>query len=52
MNLSDTPLKSRHKPHLIAKQVQGGSTFYDHTIDMQAKGKCFESIVLICKPSS
>ncbi|TNC29506.1 ABC transporter substrate-binding protein [Amycolatopsis alkalitolerans] len=30
---------------LVAKQVDGVVGFYDHTIDLQAKGQCIESVV-------
>jgi NitT/TauT family transport system substrate-binding protein len=34
---------------LIAKQVQGVVGFYDHTVAIQTKGKCLESVVQFSK---
>jgi NitT/TauT family transport system substrate-binding protein len=34
---------------LIAKQVQGVVGFYDHTVAIQTKGKCLESVVQLSK---
>lgn len=45
VNLVDTPAGVTAETALIANQAQGVVGFYDHTIDMQAKGKCLESVV-------
>ena len=34
---------------LVAGQVQGVVGFYDHTITLQAQGKCIESVVQLAK---
>lgn len=45
VKLVDTPAGVTAETSLIANQAQGVVGFYDHTIDMQAKGKCLESVV-------
>jgi NitT/TauT family transport system substrate-binding protein len=45
VKLVDTPAGVTAETALLANQAQGVVGFYDHTIDMQAKGKCLESVV-------
>ncbi|HWC24428.1 MAG TPA: ABC transporter substrate-binding protein [Flexivirga sp.] len=45
VQLIDTPAGVTAETSLIAGKAQGVVGFYDHTIDMQAKGKCLESVV-------
>ncbi len=45
VELVDTPAGVTAETALIADQAQGVVGFYDHTIDMQSKGKCLESVV-------
>ena len=45
VNLVDTPAGVTAETALLANQAQGVVGFYDHTIDMQAKGKCLQSVV-------
>lgn len=45
VQLVDTPAGVTAETALIANQAQGVVGFYDHTIDMQSKGKCLESVV-------
>ncbi|GAB3495278.1 type 2 periplasmic-binding domain-containing protein [Flexivirga lutea] len=45
VSLIDTPAGVTAETALIADKAQGVVGFYDHTIDMQAKGKCLESVV-------
>lgn len=45
VELVDTPAGVTAETALIAGQAQGVVGFYDHTIDMQAKGKCLQSVV-------
>ena len=45
VQLVDTPAGVTAETALLADQAQGVVGFYDHTIDMQSKGKCLESVV-------
>lgn len=45
VELVDTPAGVTAETALLAGQAQGVVGFYDHTIDMQSKGKCLESVV-------
>jgi NitT/TauT family transport system substrate-binding protein len=45
VKLIDTPAGVTAETALIAGQAQGVVGFYDHTIDMQAKGKCLTGVV-------
>jgi sulfonate transport system substrate-binding protein len=45
VKLVDTPAGVTAETALIANQAQGVVGFYDHTIDMQAKGKCLTGAV-------
>ncbi len=45
VKLVDTPAGVTAETALVANQAQGVVGFYDHTVDMQAKGKCLESVV-------
>jgi len=45
VQLIDTPAGVTAETSLIAGKAQGVVGFYDHTIDMQSKGKCLESVV-------
>jgi NitT/TauT family transport system substrate-binding protein len=45
VELVDTPAGVTAETALLANQAQGVVGFYDHTIDMQAKGKCLQSVV-------
>jgi NitT/TauT family transport system substrate-binding protein len=45
VTLVDTPAGVTAETALLANQAQGVVGFYDHTIDMQSKGKCLESVV-------
>jgi NitT/TauT family transport system substrate-binding protein len=45
VKLVDTPAGVTAETALVANQAQGVVGFYDHTIDMQAKGKCLTSVV-------
>lgn len=45
VQLVDTPAGVTAETALIANKAQGVVGFYDHTIDMQSKGKCLESVV-------
>jgi NitT/TauT family transport system substrate-binding protein len=45
VKLVDTPAGVTAETALIANQAQGVVGFYDHTIDMQAKGKCLTGVV-------
>lgn len=45
VSLIDTPAGVTAETALVANKAQGVVGFYDHTIDMQAKGKCLESVV-------
>ncbi len=44
VKLVDTPAGVTAETALIANQAQGVVGFYDHTIDMQAKGKCLTGV--------
>ncbi|HWD77746.1 MAG TPA: ABC transporter substrate-binding protein [Kribbella sp.] len=45
VKLVDTPAGVTAETALLANQAQGVVGFYDHTIDMQSKGKCLQSVV-------
>ncbi|WP_212755310.1 ABC transporter substrate-binding protein [Flexivirga aerilata] len=45
VELVDTPAGVTAETALVANKAQGVVGFYDHTIDMQSKGKCLESVV-------
>jgi sulfonate transport system substrate-binding protein len=45
VQLLSEPSGAQAENVLIAGDVQGVVGFYDHTIDLQAKGKCVESVV-------
>jgi NitT/TauT family transport system substrate-binding protein len=45
VTLFDTPAGVTAETALLANQAQGVVGFYDHTIDMQSKGKCLTSVV-------
>jgi len=45
VTLVDTPAGVTAETALLANQAQGVVGFYDHTIDMQSKGKCLTSVV-------
>lgn len=45
VELLDTPAGVTAETALIAGTAQGVVGFYDHTIDMQSKGKCLTSVV-------
>ncbi|MGC5167995.1 ABC transporter substrate-binding protein [Luteimicrobium sp. DT211] len=45
VNLIDTPAGVTAETALVANKAQGVVGFYDHTIDMQTKDKCLESVV-------
>jgi len=45
VELFDQPSGATAETSLLAGEVQGVIGFYDHTIDIQAKGKCITSVV-------
>jgi NitT/TauT family transport system substrate-binding protein len=45
VTLVDTPAGVTAETALLANQAQGVVGFYDHTIDMQSKGKCLTGVV-------
>lgn len=45
IQLVDTPAGVTAETALVAGQAQGVVGFYDHTVDMQSKGKCLQSVV-------
>jgi len=45
VTLVDTPSGVTAETALLANQAQGVVGFYDHTIDMQSKGKCLTGVV-------
>jgi NitT/TauT family transport system substrate-binding protein len=45
VQLVDTPAGVTAETALVANKAQGVVGFYDHTIDMQSKGKCLASVV-------
>lgn len=45
VQLVDTPAGVTAETALVAGQAQGVVGFYDHTIDMQTKNKCLQSVV-------
>ena len=49
VELQSQPTGVDAENQLIAGAVQGVVGFYDHTIDLQAKGKEIEAIVVFCK---
>jgi NitT/TauT family transport system substrate-binding protein len=49
VSLLDEPSGADAETLLIAKQVDGVVGFYDHTVAIQTKGKCLESVVQLSK---
>ncbi|MGZ0152978.1 ABC transporter substrate-binding protein [Kribbella sp. WER1] len=49
VQLSDEPSGASAENTLVAGQVQGVVGFYDHTITLQAQGKCIKSVVQLAK---
>jgi len=49
VKLMTEPSGSSAENVLVAGQVQGVVGFYDHTITLQAQGKCIESVVQLAK---
>lgn len=49
VKLMTEPSGASAENELVAHQVQGVVGFYDHTVTMQAKGKCIESVVQLAK---
>lgn len=45
VTLQDTPAGVTAETALVGGQVNGVVGFYDHTIDLQTKGKCIQSVV-------
>jgi NitT/TauT family transport system substrate-binding protein len=49
VNLKDEPSGADAETLLLAHQVDGVVGFYDHTVAIQTKGKCLESVVQMSK---
>jgi NitT/TauT family transport system substrate-binding protein len=49
VNLKTEPSGATAENVLVAGKVQGVVGFYDHTITLQAQGKCIESVVQLAK---
>ncbi|WP_300683185.1 ABC transporter substrate-binding protein [Nocardioides sp.] len=49
VKLMTEPSGASAETQLVANQVQGVVGFYDHTVTMQAQGKCIESVVQLAK---
>lgn len=49
VNLMTEPSGASAEDELIAGQVEGVVGFYDHTVTLQAQGKCIESVVQLAK---